>query len=336
MRGVESRHPLTPGRMMDKFDRIFELHKILSHRKRPIPSKELRERLECSRATLGRVIQEMRDLLNMPLTYDRETNGYFYDRTETTLIELPGLWLNSSELHALLVTQKLLTSIQPGILEQTLSPIRERIDQLLHSRHLGHPEIDKRIRILQIAARPTNLESFQKIATGLLGRKRMRILYHGRSRDKTTERDISPQRLVYYRNNWYLDAWCHDQKGLRSFSLDRIHLVYIDDAPAQEIDEERLNAHYADAYGIFGGKADKTAVLRFTAHAAKWVADEHWHHNQSGTVLETGEFELRIPYNNPTELIMDILKYGADVQVLAPADLRKQVAEKLAMALRQY
>jgi predicted DNA-binding transcriptional regulator YafY len=164
----------------------------------------------------------------------------------------------------------------------------------------------------------------------------LHILYHGRARDQTTERDISPQRLVYYRNNWYLDAWCHGQDGLRSFALDRIHPVYIDETSALEINEKQLDEHYADAYGIFGGKADKMALLRFSARAAKWVADEHWHHNQEGTTLPTGEYELRVPYNNPTELIMDILKYGEDVEVITPAELRRQVAAKLAKAAQRY
>lgn len=321
---------------MDRFDRIFELNKILVHRKTPISGSELQQRLECSRATLGRLILSMRDFLNTPIKYDRERNGYYYERTDQSPFELPGLWLNASELYALLITQKLLTTVQPGILEQTLAPIRERIDQILKHRHLGHPHLEERIRILQIASRPTHLEHFQKIATALLNRKQLHILYHGRARDKTTERHISPQRLVYYRNNWYLDAWCHEKRALRSFSLDRIHPVYIDDKPAREITQRTLKTHYSGAYGIFAGKADKTAVLRFSSHAAKWVADEHWHSDQVGTVLKTGEYELQVPYNNPTELIMDILKYGEEVKILAPPELRKHVAEKLRLALGNY
>lgn len=322
---------------MDRFDRIFELNKILAHRKTPISGEALQERLECSRATLGRIVQSMREHLNMPIIYDRERNGYYYDRSEASPFELPGLWLNSSELYALLVTQKLLTTVQPGLLEQTLAPIQDRINQILQNKYAGHPEIDKRIRILQIASRPTNLEHFQKITSALLNRKQLRILYHGRARDKITEREISPQQLIYYRNNWYLDAWCHEQKGLRSFSLDRLHPVLIyNDKPAKEISEKQLKGHYNDAYGIFAGKADKLAVLRFSSHAAKWVADEHWHHDQVGTVLKTGEYELQIPYGNPTELIMDILKYGPDVEVLKPDALRQAVVNRIAEAASRY
>ncbi len=321
---------------MDKFDRIFELNKILKQRRTPVSRATLQEKLGCSRATVGRIVEDMRHFLRAPIQYNREHNGYYYDQNDKDMYELPGLWLNSSELYALLLSQKLLTSVQPGLLDSALAPIRDRIAQILKHRHIGHPEIDKRLRILQIAARETRLENFQAIATALLDRKQLHILYHGRARDKTTERDISPQRLIYYRNNWYLDAWCHDQNGLRSFSLDRIHPVYISDNRAVEINEQTLQEHYADAYGIFAGKADKVARLRFSPHAAKWVADEHWHPDQAGIVLKSGQYELTLPYNNPTELIMDILKYGKDVEVLEPAELRCEIISRLEETLANY
>ena len=321
---------------MDRFDRIFALHKIFAGRRTPISRTELQQRLECSRATIGRLIEDARDQLGAPIVYDRDQGGYAYDRSGSSVYELPGLWLNASELYALLVSEKLLADVQPGILEPALSPLRERISELLRHRRAGHPDLDRHVRILQIAARTTTVEHFQKIATALLDRKRIRILYHGRARDKTTERDISPQRLVYYRDNWYLDAWCHLRNGLRSFALDRIHPVYIDDTPASEVPEELLVAHYTDAYGIFAGRADKVAILRFSGEAAKWVADEHWHPKQTGRMLPSGEFELRIPYGNATELVRDILKYGEQAEVMAPAALRREVATKLRAAAARY
>ena len=321
---------------MDRFDRIFELHKILSHRKTPVSGRELQERLECSRATIGRLIEDSRDFLGAPIAYDRERKGYRYDRATASVYELPGLWMNSSELFALLVSEKLLADVQPGLLSATLAPLRERIQGILRHRHLGNPHLEQRVRILQLAARSTDLDQFQKIATALLERRRLHILYHGRARDKTTERDVSPQRLVYYRNNWYLDAWCHGARGLRTFSLDRMHPVYIGDEPARAVPDEVLDAHFTAAYGIFAGPAGKIAILRFSPEAAKWVADEQWHPKQVGKVLQDGSYELRIPFGNATELVMDILKYGEEVEVIAPADLRRAIARKLRAAAQHY
>lgn len=322
--------------LLDRFDRIFALHQILAGRRTPIAGKVLREKLECSRATVTRVIEDMRDYLGAPIRYDRERNGFHYDPGTGPDYELPGLWLNASELFALLATQKLLADVQPGLLDSQLDPLRERILTILRSRRLGHPDIDRRVRILQIASRPIDLDRFQKLATALLQRRRLRILYHGRARDQTTERDVSPQRLVYYRANWYLDAWCHKARGLRTFSVDRLHPVYTDDKPAREIDDATLDAHYTQAYGIFAGEPTKTAVLRFTPSAARWVADEQWHPRQRGEVLEDGGYELHVPYRDPTELLMDVLKYGADVEVIAPAELRSQVHNRLRAATQLY
>src|SRR5690606_3016945 len=94
--------------------------------------------------------------------------------------------------------------------------------------------------------------------------------------------------------------------------------------------------HYASAYGIFGGKADKIAVLRFSRQRARWVASECWHPRQQGTLLADGRYELRIPYRNPTELVMDILRHGKDVEVIEPQTLRDEVVTELQMAMELY
>ena len=321
---------------MDKFDRIFTLHQYLCSRRTPASLKEIQTRLECSPATAKRTIAALRDQLGAPLVYDRERNGYFYDEKGKALYELPGLWFNDTELYALLVSHRLLTAIQPGLLEPQIRPLRRRIEALLEHRHLGHPELERRIRILQIASRPTDLDRFRMVATALLRRRRLHVLYHGRARDETTERDLSPQRLVYYRDNWYLDAWCHKRRALRSFSLDRLHPVYIDEEPAREVPEEKLEALLERSYGIFAGPPRHTAVLRFSPEAARWVADEQWHPKQQGRVLEDGGYELKVPYGDPTELVMDILKHGPEVEVIAPARLRQEVRRRLAGALARY
>jgi predicted DNA-binding transcriptional regulator YafY len=108
------------------------------------------------------------------------------------------------------------------------------------------------------------------------------------------------------------------------------------DAVAFDVPEAELEEHYASAYGIFGGKADKVAVLRFTREGARWVADEKWHPRQEAAWLPDGRYELRIPYREPRELVMDIMRHGQNVEVVAPAELREQVCEALRRAVAQY
>lgn len=321
---------------MDRFDRIYDLHKILSAARYPVSRQKLEQELECSRATVKRIIESMRLYLNAPIKYDRKLNGYIYDHgSDEPMYELPGIWFNASELHALLSVHQLLADVQPGLLEKQLAPLQERIEQLLNLQHQEGESLVQRIRILQMAARPAG-EWFQPVAGATANRKQIKIRYYNRSRDDSSERTLSPQRLVHYRDNWYLDAWCHLREGLRTFALDSIESVHTLQEPAKSLTQEQLDEHYSSAYGIFSGKAENEAVLRFDAERARWVSKEQWHPQQQGEWLDEGSYRLTVPYGNPTELVMDILRHGHYVEVLEPEGLRQQVAEEIARMRALY
>ena len=131
-------------------------------------------------------------------------------------------------------------------------------------------------------------------------------------------------------------AWGHQKKELRSFAVERIHAARIANATAKNIAEKNLHEHFASAYGIFAGKPRAVARLVFSAFRARWVAEERWHPAQQGEFLPDGRYQLDIPYSDTRELIMDILKNGPDVEVIAPKALREEVKAKLAKALLQY
>src|SRR5438445_256723 len=80
-------------------------------------------------------------------------------------------------------------------------------------------------------------------------------------RDEATQREVSPQRLVHYRNNWYLDGWCHLRNDLRSFSLDAIREVGAVAGKVKDVPDEELDATLAASYGIFSGRKVQWATL---------------------------------------------------------------------------
>lgn len=320
---------------MDRFDRIYDLHKILSASRYPVSRQRLEDELECSRATVKRIIEAMRLYLNAPIRYDRKLNGYYYDRDEGGMYELPGVWFNASELQALLTVQQLLADVQPGLFEQQLAPLKERIKDLLKVQHAGSDELTRRVRLLHMAARPTG-RFFQAIAGATAQRQRLYICYYSRGSDSESEREISPQRLVHYRDNWYLDAWCHLRKDLRTFALDAIRSARVLEKATRDLSESRLDEHYASAYGIFSGAPQHTAVLVFSPARARWVSREQWHPDQSSRWLEDGRYELRVPYRDARELVMDILRHGPDVEVLGPQPLRAEVHRQLIAAAGRY
>ncbi len=133
-----------------------------------------------------------------------------------------------------------------------------------------------------------------------------------------------------------MDAFDEGKDALRCFAIDRILTATILDQKAMDVADEELDAHYASSYGIFGGQADKVAVLRFTRERARWVAEGVWHPEQRGEWLEDGGYVLRIPYSDQRELVMDILRHGPQVRVIEPQSLVEEVKSQLSGALQRY
>jgi proteasome accessory factor C len=317
---------------VDRFHRYYALHAVLTARRLPVSRRQLELKLECSRATVKRLLEDLRGY-GVPIGYDRRRNGYFLDRSQA--YELPGIWFNASELYALLAAQQLLENAEPGLLADTLVPLKRKIGQILAAEHLGAGELPRRVRILRMGGRGPG-RNFQVVAAALIERRRLRIRYAARASGETTEREVSPQRLTHYRDNWYLDAWCHLRQALRSFALERISGAERLGTRAARIAERHLDRHYASAYGIFAGEPKHTAVLRFSPERARWVSEELWHPRQKGRFLPDGTYELHLPYGDPRELLMDILRHGAQVEVAAPDALREAVAGELRRAADRY
>lgn len=322
---------------MDRFDRIYALHKELTGARRGRSVQQLAAALECDASTAKRIIRAMRDYLGAPIVYDRDLRAYRYDAAaDGGRYELPGLWFSGEELLALVTSHQLLGRIQPGLLDREIEPLRARLEQLLDHGRLARGKLSARVRILPTQARPVAPAVFRGVGAALAARTRLAFDYHARGTDLQARREVSPQRLVHYRDNWYLDAWDHARDALRTFALDRMSALVRTDARAHELEDAELDAHLATSFGIFSGAPVARAVLWFSAHRARWVADETWHPEQAVRWLPDGRFELVVPYRESPELLMEILKHGSDVEVRAPATLRTAVADTLRTALRHY
>lgn len=314
---------------MSVVERTYQIDQMLAGRKF-VTRQELLERLGVSWATLKRDLARLKDQLHAPIIFDRDLGGYRFDHDTKRVgpqYELPGLWFSAEEIHALLTMQHLLSKLDTGgLLGPQIKPLLARLTGLLGTADDPGEEVKRRIRIETVGARRFDLDHFQAVGSALLRRKRLLVRYHARGTDETTEREVSPQRLMHYRDNWYLDVWCHLRDGLRSFSVDAIERAEILDKRAKDVADKRLDEALGSGYGIFSGEDVTWATLRFTPERARWVAAERWHPKQEGTMLKDGSYELKVPYADDRELIMDIMKYGGDCKVVEPKALRERVA----------
>jgi predicted DNA-binding transcriptional regulator YafY len=324
---------------MNRTERFYKIEDLLRQHG-CLSFKQIQAALEVSRATLTRDLTYLRDRFQMPIVHDREAGGYRFaqsDAGKPVQYELPGLWFSAQEIHALLTMHRLIANLDTGgLLGPHIQPLLSRMNLLLGAADNPAEEVVKRIRLLSVGAREFHLDHFQLVGSALLRRKRLMLDYHARSTDQASRREVSPQRLIHYRHNWYLDAWCHTREALRSFAVDAIHRVELLDRPAIDVEEDRLDAVLGAGYGIFSGEDVNWATLRFSPKLARWVAAERWHPDQIGRLLEDGGYELKLPYSEDTELVMDVLRYGVDCEVVGPDELRRKIEEAVQALARMY
>jgi predicted DNA-binding transcriptional regulator YafY len=303
-----------------------------------VPKQSFLDELEISDATFKRDLEYLRSRMNASIIYDRFLGGYkFENPQDEEKTELPGLWFSEKEATALVLMQHLLSSLdQGGLIGPHIEPLTAIIDGILGQTETTAKELRKRIKVLGMGSRKSMIENFSEIGAALLKRNRLDIEYYSKGKNEVTQREISPQRLIFYRENWYLDAYCHMRKELRSFAVDGIRKAVLTNKKAEEISEKQCQEHFAESYGIFSGKATQRAKLRFTPEHARWVLTENWHGQQVGSFDKDGYFILEFDYNQDPELIMDIMKHGSGVEVLAPATLKNRVKEELKKTIVNY
>ncbi len=321
---------------MERVERFYKIIRLLRARG-TVSAPTMRDELGISPATFKRDLDYLRDRLDAPIRHDRDRGGYVLDEAPGSTKEyLPGLWFSAGEVHALLTLYTLAASLEPTLIGEHLKPLIAKLEKQLEGEGLKRETLTRRIRILHMAHRPPDAATFETASIATLGRRQLKVLHFNRGKGTKLERVLSPQRLVHYRDNWYLDAWCHTRNELRTFALDAVEQAELLDTPAKALPEKDMDAHYASAFGIFAGKADHLAVLRFTPERTRWIAKEQWHPDQVLQMHDDGACTLTIPYHEPPELVQDILRHGAEVEVLAPPELRAEVAAALRKAAAQY
>ncbi len=303
----------------------------------------LQTELGVSPATLKRDLQYLRDRLSAPIVYDRFDNGYRFDvqaaGTKAVRQELPGMWFSEKEIHALLTMHQLMAGLDDdGVLSRHLAPMMDKLQGMLGADESEARELMRRVKVISTARRRVPSRHFELLGSALVQRRRIWLRYFKRSDRSTSEREVSPQRLVNYRNTWYLDAWCHSSDGLRRFALDAVQEARLLEGKARHVAVKDLETDLDAGYGIYGGGGAKVkwATLLFSAEAAQWVANEEWHAQQKARWLPDGRYELQVPYSDPTELTMDILRHGDSVEVVGDKALVASIGERLKKASRLY
>jgi predicted DNA-binding transcriptional regulator YafY len=321
---------------MDKWEKIVTLHRLLKQSRYSVPLTEILEAIDCSTATFHRLRSYLQNVLGAPLEFDARYKGYRYAGRDDAPFELPGLWLTQTQIEALLLCENAFKSLRADFFNSPGNDLQVRLHALLKAHKIRLHEWRDRLKIVPIASRTIDEKVFRIIAEATLKSKRLFIEHLPAADNQPQNREISPQALIYYRDNWYVDAYCHLRNDLRTFAVDRIIQAKCIKGKWKAISAEQRSHFFSESYGIFSGLPQKLAVIRFTGTAARIVSREQWHPKQQGKTNPDGTYTLSIPYSHDQELIMDILRWGPDAEALEPPDLRSKINSLLRAMLQKY
>lgn len=327
---------------MSQAARLRDIVAILESSRLPVSRERLLDELGVSLATFKRDLDVLRIEMQAPIVWKPGENGvergYVLEDKgwSSGRLGLPRAWFSASEIYALLMINELANHIGPGLLTEHLLPLITRVTMMLSAADDTPEDVRSRVRILTSASKRHASPHFETVARATVKRRRLNITYFTRSRNSRSERTVSPQTLIHYKENWYLVAWCHTADGLRMFALDAIEAATQLQDDAKKVARKSVEEIIGQDFGLYSGKNRKWAKLLFSASQAAWVTSETWHPEQKTEYMDDGRYLLTVPYSDPRELILEIMRFGPDVEVMAPPELRREVAKRLSAAIAIY
>jgi predicted DNA-binding transcriptional regulator YafY len=293
----------------------------------------LANRFEMSTKTAQRDIEFMRDRLNCPLLYDKSEKGYYYS---DDTFSLPAVYLSPGELSSLLIARKLLKDISDGTVASELSSAVDKITRVIEKHTADAGSIDDILSFQIIEYTPTPEGIFKTVLEACLKRKSLVFTYISPAYDKKRERTVNPYHLLNYMGTWHLLGYCHMRKDLRDFVLSRMSEVKMTEQSFTLPKSFDVAGYMQSGFGIYKGDALKEVTLRFSPLKTKWVKSQIWHKDQKQKILKDGSLELSFPVASFREIMMEILKHGADVEVIKPKALRDLVKEEVRKIIKIY
>ena len=319
---------------MSEIDRLYS-YKSLFLKRRLISQSEILSSLEISTATFKRDLSKLRDRLNLPIIYDRTLRGYRLDK-DTSPNGFSSAIFSKEEILVFSTIQYILTKFEPHLFNSALKPLKTKIEFMLNDIGLTESDVMSRIKFLYSRKRTLNYDIFERLLSASFNRKKVSIRYLDSQSNITIERTISPQQLIYYKDNWYMDAWCHFRNDVRTFALDAIEACTIVNESVKELNIAENKRMDRVDYGIFIGRVQQWAKIKINSKSASWVIREEWHPDQKTHMGSDGWLTLEIPYSDSREILAEILKLGNNAMVLEPKELKNSHVENLQLTLANY
>jgi len=308
---------------------MLHIHNALQGGKFPNATRMAQE-LEVSPRSIARDIDFMRDRLELPIDYDGSRFGYFYTQEVGSF---PSLKISEGELFALVVAEKALQQYRGTSFEKPLlSAFKKVSESLPDTISLNLNDWNDSISFRTSAEPIVKLEIFDELAQATARHEQLKLFYRKPGQQTAEPRLVDPYHLTNVNGEWFLFAYDHLRKDIRTFVPARIERVEKTGRSFQRNSRFSIQEQLRNSFGIHSGSGQTKVVIEFSDTVADYIREKKWHPSQKIKNLAHGKVELQLTLSSIVEIERWILSWGGNAKVISPPELVKNVrlaAEKL-------
>src|SRR5580658_446804 len=302
---------------------MLRIHQAVQSERRP-NATSLAADLEVSAKSIHRDLEFMRDRLELPLAFDHAHNGYYY--TEE-VGNFPTLQITEGELFALLVAEKALQQYRGTAFERPLvSAFKKMAASLPDTVSLHIADWEQTISFRTRAEPILNLEIFDALAKAAASRAQLQLTYRKPGQRETELRVVDPYHLANINSEWFLFAWCHLRRDIRTFVPARIQEAKPTGKTFARPQKFSLEKRLRDSFGVQSGQGRHEVVIQFNEAVGDYIREKKWHESQVLRELKDGGLELRMKLSSLAEVERWVLGWAGNARVLQPPELAASIA----------
>ncbi|UFS68856.1 transcriptional regulator [Geomonas sp. RF6] len=316
------------GRPSKKYSQAARVHDIirLIEARHGVSLTELEEETGVGRRTIQRDLIAIQEA-GYPLTFDWEEGEKLF-RFITGFKDVPPISFSLQELMTLSLIRSQIDFLEGTPFAEDVATVFRKVNSVLPPRFAAHMErIAKVAHPLLQGRRDYSKchDALESIRQALLFQQSIVISYLPAGRGEAANYRVDPYTVLFQKGGLYLLGFAHNRQALRTFALERICGVEVlkerFEIPEDFTPEQALQT----AFGLVAEPIMEVKV-RFSPGIAHAVRDRVWHPSQEVAAQEDGSVVLTFRAGGRMEILSWILSYGAHAELLAPHDLRQELA----------
>jgi predicted DNA-binding transcriptional regulator YafY len=296
---------------------------------------KLANKAEVTNRTIERDIEYLRDRYEAPLEYDNQKHGYYYSEPN---FFIKSVIMTEGELFSIALFDQVLGQYRNTPIETALRRIFKKIVQSMPDNvTINSSLLSPHISIISDHHGPIDQKVFENIFKAL--KTRQSVTFDYRPLQKTTymSRNVDPYHAICQRANWYFIGYCHDKKGLRTFSFSRVKNVKLTKNNFNIPKSFKPEENFDKGMGVFGSsKAPYTVELLIANEIGTYALERQWHDTQEVEQREDGSVYVKFTTTQIPEVLRMVLGQGHTVKVLNPPELVEKVKDEVKKVRKMY